>query len=239
MRGLEIWEIFALQKHWKWLCKGSEAFKQSVQRSWLVGWLVYCWFFNREGKTTHCKCHCWGDVFPGEKLNSVFNYEHLYLVSSPPSTTDSCSATENFLFSSLSALAVTSGFFISPLPHSRSVCCLKGPAATSARSCHPTSAVRCLSLRSGCHFATSCDSLAFQLGLVFLLVPFLPEVKYNNCSVDNGGCQHFCKEDPAKQCRYCSCASGYQLTNDHNMCTPVGKRRMFMGDVTEHYSDMK
>eukprot|EP00076_Gallus_gallus_P043534 XP_025009072.1 vitamin K-dependent protein C isoform X3 [Gallus gallus] len=47
------------------------------------------------------------------------------------------------------------------------------------------------------------------------------EVKYNNCSVDNGGCQHFCKEDPAKQCRYCSCASGYQLTNDHNMCTPV------------------
>ncbi|XP_065604023.1 vitamin K-dependent protein C-like isoform X2 [Cyrtonyx montezumae] len=47
------------------------------------------------------------------------------------------------------------------------------------------------------------------------------EVKYNNCSLDNGGCQHFCKEDPAKQCRYCSCASGYQLMNDHNMCTPV------------------
>ncbi|OXB58838.1 hypothetical protein ASZ78_007555 [Callipepla squamata] len=47
------------------------------------------------------------------------------------------------------------------------------------------------------------------------------EVKYNNCSVNNGGCQHFCKEDPAKQCRYCSCASGYQLMNDHNMCTPV------------------
>ncbi|XP_035190272.1 vitamin K-dependent protein C [Oxyura jamaicensis] len=47
------------------------------------------------------------------------------------------------------------------------------------------------------------------------------EVKYTNCSVDNGGCEHFCKDDPANQCRYCSCASGYQLTNDHTMCKPV------------------
>ncbi|NXC41799.1 PROC protein, partial [Penelope pileata] len=47
------------------------------------------------------------------------------------------------------------------------------------------------------------------------------EVKYSNCSVDNGGCEHFCRDDPANQCRYCSCASGYQLANDHTMCKPV------------------
>ncbi|NXE38733.1 PROC protein, partial [Ptilorrhoa leucosticta] len=47
------------------------------------------------------------------------------------------------------------------------------------------------------------------------------EVKYSNCSVDNGGCEHFCREDPAKQHRLCSCASGYQLKDDHTMCEPV------------------
>uniref|UniRef100_A0A8C0VFQ3 Vitamin K-dependent protein C n=1 Tax=Cyanistes caeruleus TaxID=156563 RepID=A0A8C0VFQ3_CYACU len=44
------------------------------------------------------------------------------------------------------------------------------------------------------------------------------EVKYSNCSVDNGGCEHFCREDPAEQHRWCSCASGYQLKDDHTMC---------------------
>ncbi|NWQ78836.1 PROC protein, partial [Columbina picui] len=47
------------------------------------------------------------------------------------------------------------------------------------------------------------------------------EVKYTNCSVNNGGCEHFCRDDPANQCRYCSCASGYQLMSDHTMCEPV------------------
>ncbi|NWR61591.1 PROC protein, partial [Bucorvus abyssinicus] len=47
------------------------------------------------------------------------------------------------------------------------------------------------------------------------------EVKYTNCSVDNGGCEHFCKDDPANQCRSCSCASGYQLMNNHTTCKPV------------------
>uniref|UniRef100_A0A8C0VCQ3 Vitamin K-dependent protein C n=1 Tax=Cyanistes caeruleus TaxID=156563 RepID=A0A8C0VCQ3_CYACU len=47
------------------------------------------------------------------------------------------------------------------------------------------------------------------------------EVKYSNCSVDNGGCEHFCREDPAEQHRWCSCASGYQLKDDHTMCEPV------------------
>uniref|UniRef100_A0A8C3DLT3 Vitamin K-dependent protein C n=1 Tax=Corvus moneduloides TaxID=1196302 RepID=A0A8C3DLT3_CORMO len=49
------------------------------------------------------------------------------------------------------------------------------------------------------------------------------EVKYSNCSVDNGGCEHFCREDPAEQHRLCSCASGYQLKDDHTMCDPVVK----------------
>ncbi|XP_064522846.1 vitamin K-dependent protein C isoform X2 [Pseudopipra pipra] len=49
------------------------------------------------------------------------------------------------------------------------------------------------------------------------------EVKYTNCSVDNGGCDHFCRDDPANQGRSCSCASGYQLMNDHITCKPVGK----------------
>lgn len=59
-----------------------------------------------------------------------------------------------------------------------------------------------------------------------LLFIFSTEVKYTNCSVNNGGCDHFCRDDPANQCRYCSCASGYQLMNDHTMCKPVGKRSM-------------
>uniref|UniRef100_A0A8B9V1Y6 Vitamin K-dependent protein C n=1 Tax=Anas zonorhyncha TaxID=75864 RepID=A0A8B9V1Y6_9AVES len=65
------------------------------------------------------------------------------------------------------------------------------------------------------------------------------EVKYTNCSVNNGGCEHFCKDDPANQCRYCSCASGYQLKDDHTMCEPVGECRMFTGDLTEGYSNVK
>ncbi|NXP20423.1 PROC protein, partial [Scytalopus superciliaris] len=47
------------------------------------------------------------------------------------------------------------------------------------------------------------------------------EVKYTNCSVDNGGCDHFCRDDPANQRRLCSCASGYHLMNDHVTCKPV------------------
>uniref|UniRef100_A0A8C3UEK7 Vitamin K-dependent protein C n=1 Tax=Catharus ustulatus TaxID=91951 RepID=A0A8C3UEK7_CATUS len=47
------------------------------------------------------------------------------------------------------------------------------------------------------------------------------EVKYDNCSLDNGGCEHFCREDPAEQHRLCSCASGYRLKDDHTTCEPV------------------
>ncbi|NXN99183.1 PROC protein, partial [Rhinopomastus cyanomelas] len=47
------------------------------------------------------------------------------------------------------------------------------------------------------------------------------EVRYRNCSVRNGGCEHFCREEPARRRRFCSCASGYQLDSDHTMCKPV------------------
>ncbi|NWH35075.1 PROC protein, partial [Chloropsis hardwickii] len=60
------------------------------------------------------------------------------------------------------------------------------------------------------------------------------EVKYSNCSVDNGGCEHFCREDPAEQHRLCSCASGYQLRDDHTTCEPVVEfpcGRVKLGDI--------
>ncbi|XP_060097920.1 vitamin K-dependent protein C [Heteronotia binoei] len=44
---------------------------------------------------------------------------------------------------------------------------------------------------------------------------------YTNCSIDYGGCDHFCHEDQEKGERYCNCASGYQLKNDHTSCQPV------------------
>uniref|UniRef100_A0A8B9T8R3 Vitamin K-dependent protein C n=1 Tax=Anas platyrhynchos TaxID=8839 RepID=A0A8B9T8R3_ANAPL len=114
-----------------------------------------------------------------------------------------------------------------------------GPSAIKSCSCHPKSTVSCCSLESRCHFATSpsCDS-GFPTSHASCSF-FSPEVKYTNCSVNNGGCEHFCKDDPANQCRYCSCASGYQLKDDHTMCEPVGERRMFTGDLTEGYSNVK
>lgn len=109
----------------------------------------------------------------------------------------------------------------------------QGPTAIKACNCHPKSIVSCCLLKSWCHFATlpSCDSSAFQLLMSLLLFVFSAEAKYTNCSVDNGGCEHFCRDDPANQRRSCSCASGYQLMNDHTMCKPVGKRRMFVVQI--------
>ncbi|KAG6926066.1 protein C, inactivator of coagulation factors Va and VIIIa, partial [Chelydra serpentina] len=50
------------------------------------------------------------------------------------------------------------------------------------------------------------------------------EANYTDCSTYNGGCEHFCHEDPKQsQRRYCSCASGYQLMDDHSKCEPVVK----------------
>uniref|UniRef100_A0A8C4WN86 Vitamin K-dependent protein C n=1 Tax=Gopherus evgoodei TaxID=1825980 RepID=A0A8C4WN86_9SAUR len=56
------------------------------------------------------------------------------------------------------------------------------------------------------------------------------EANYTNCSTYNGGCEHFCHEDPKQsQHRYCSCASGYQLMDDHSKCEPVGKKEGWSG----------
>ncbi|XP_077205443.1 vitamin K-dependent protein C-like isoform X2 [Paroedura picta] len=56
---------------------------------------------------------------------------------------------------------------------------------------------------------------------------------YTNCSVDYGGCEHFCHEDQEKGRRYCSCASGYQLKDDHISCQPVGKYHRWRSDDGE------
>ncbi|XP_074860697.1 vitamin K-dependent protein C [Carettochelys insculpta] len=50
------------------------------------------------------------------------------------------------------------------------------------------------------------------------------EANYTDCSTFNGGCEHFCNEDPKQsQRRYCSCAPGYQLMDDHSKCEPVAE----------------
>lgn len=134
--------------------------------------------------------------------------------------------TGNFLFSSLP----DSNLF-SPSPH-----CLiwhlglfaKGLSVTEAHNYHSKSIDCCYPLEAQCHFATFpfCDWLPNSTSL--LLFVFSTEVKYNNCSLDNGGCEHFCREDPAEQHRLCSCASGYRLKDDHTTCEPVGKSRMYV-----------
>ncbi|KAM4771150.1 vitamin K-dependent protein C [Rhinophrynus dorsalis] len=57
------------------------------------------------------------------------------------------------------------------------------------------------------------------------------EAKYSNCSLDNGGCTHFCTDSENKSIRTCSCASGYRLSNDSHTCEPAvefpcGKRKI-------------
>lgn len=40
------------------------------------------------------------------------------------------------------------------------------------------------------------------------------------CSLDNGGCEQFCK--PVERSVKCSCATGYVLGEDHKSCVPTG-----------------
>nr|XP_021523670.1 vitamin K-dependent protein C isoform X5 [Aotus nancymaae] len=47
------------------------------------------------------------------------------------------------------------------------------------------------------------------------------EVSFLNCSLDNGGCTHYCLEEEGG--RRCSCALGYQLGDDHLQCEPAVK----------------
>ncbi|XP_066202075.1 vitamin K-dependent protein C isoform X3 [Saccopteryx leptura] len=46
-------------------------------------------------------------------------------------------------------------------------------------------------------------------------------VRFSNCSMDNGGCAHYCQEEGAR--RRCSCAPGYELGDDHLQCEPTVK----------------
>ncbi|KAK1337041.1 hypothetical protein QTO34_003086 [Cnephaeus nilssonii] len=45
------------------------------------------------------------------------------------------------------------------------------------------------------------------------------EVRFSNCSLDNGGCAHYCLEEAGR--RRCSCAPGYRLGDDHRQCVPT------------------
>ncbi|XP_003416733.2 vitamin K-dependent protein C [Loxodonta africana] len=45
------------------------------------------------------------------------------------------------------------------------------------------------------------------------------EVLFSNCSVDNGGCAHYCSEEEGG--RHCSCAPGYRLGDDFMLCEPT------------------
>lgn len=49
------------------------------------------------------------------------------------------------------------------------------------------------------------------------------EARFSNCSVDNGGCAHYCLEEADR--RSCGCAPGYRLGDDHLQCEPEGKPR--------------
>ncbi|XP_014343632.1 vitamin K-dependent protein C-like [Latimeria chalumnae] len=42
-----------------------------------------------------------------------------------------------------------------------------------------------------------------------------------NCSINNGGCEHFCYHPDEEQNRYCSCVSGFQLDINHHSCEPT------------------
>uniref|UniRef100_A0A6I8S8S7 Vitamin K-dependent protein C n=1 Tax=Xenopus tropicalis TaxID=8364 RepID=A0A6I8S8S7_XENTR len=47
------------------------------------------------------------------------------------------------------------------------------------------------------------------------------EVEYSNCSLNNGGCMHFCTNTENSTSRVCSCAQGYRLNDDYKTCQPA------------------
>ncbi|KAM5165120.1 vitamin K-dependent protein C [Mantella aurantiaca] len=63
------------------------------------------------------------------------------------------------------------------------------------------------------------------------------EVTHHNCSVNNGGCTHFCTEIGNSTSRTCSCALGYQLHDDNRSCMPLGNFPCGRSKITDtHYS---
>lgn len=189
-------------------------------------------YYNTGEKTIHCKYLIVITVTLSSLHKSwvAFLEMNVYVIYQHFALSDLHSVTINFLFSGLPAPTVTCFLHFPAATSWTKVCLLsQGLSAIKAHNCHPKSIVSCCSLESCCCFAAlPCDSLAFQLLIYLLVFISSAEVKYTNCSVNNGGCEHFCTDDPANQYRTCSCASGYQLMNDHTMCKPVGTRWMFI-----------
>ncbi|XP_075194753.1 vitamin K-dependent protein C [Anomaloglossus baeobatrachus] len=70
------------------------------------------------------------------------------------------------------------------------------------------------------------------------------EVAYFNCSINNGGCSHFCMEAENSTSRICSCASGYKLGDDFRSCQPTvdfpcGKMKIFNSDYSARLTGAK
>ncbi|XP_053565914.1 vitamin K-dependent protein C [Bombina bombina] len=70
------------------------------------------------------------------------------------------------------------------------------------------------------------------------------EVTYPNCTLNNGGCTHFCTESENNSTRLCSCASGYQLDEDHHSCKatvdyPCGKGKIVDYDYSARLTGAK
>ncbi|KAM5280091.1 LOW QUALITY PROTEIN: vitamin K-dependent protein C [Ctenodactylus gundi] len=74
------------------------------------------------------------------------------------------------------------------------------------------------------------------------------EVRFSNCSADNGGCAHYCRDEDGT--RRCSCAPGYELADDQLQCEasvifpcgkiqrPVEKKRYIFKRDTEQVEQM-
>ncbi|XP_043316233.1 vitamin K-dependent protein C isoform X4 [Cervus elaphus] len=65
----------------------------------------------------------------------------------------------------------------------------------------------------------------------------LHEVRFSNCSADNGGCAHYCREEEGR--RHCSCAPGYRLEDDHQLCEAKGEYDMRRWESWEVDLDIK
>ncbi|KAG9494326.1 hypothetical protein GDO78_001926, partial [Eleutherodactylus coqui] len=70
------------------------------------------------------------------------------------------------------------------------------------------------------------------------------EVVYFNCSINNGGCTHFCIVAENSTSRTCSCASGYKLGDDFRSCEPAvefpcGKAKIINYDYSARLTGAK
>ena len=57
--------------------------------------------------------------------------------------------------------------------------------------------------------------MALVLWYVASYVSFHAEI--NECSTNNGGCHHYCRDTPGSY--YCTCRTGWRLLSDRHTCT--------------------